>query len=323
MRRTRYGLSWLTAGSLLVAMSCTSDDDRSGDEIASSPSGPAPVTVLIDAPSPPDSGLTFTEYFPSSITVHPGDTVSFDNEGDVNPHSVTFGAEADGSNMPRPVLPDGSDNPVSVDRCVSPRPPAYEMAECPDSPLKLPPYDGSGFWSSGIEEGSIDVPLDAAIPVGSYPFFCSIHIGMGGTVEVVPAGQEVPSAADVAAQAVSEQEAALAAAAGGVATPKPSARTKGTVVIAGWATPDLNVNLFGPDRVEIDAGDTVTWSAEADYEHIVQFSDLIGGEAIDSGPISTLEGQRQTFSVEFPDPGTYEYICVYHAVAMVGVVTVT
>ena len=49
---------------------------------------------------------------------------------------------------------------------------------------------------------------------------------------------------------------------------------------------------------------------------------VCGGEAIDSGPISTLEGQRQTFSVEFPDPGTYEYICVYHAVAMVGVVTV-
>ena len=56
--------------------------------------------------------------------------------------------------------------------------------------------------------------------------------------------------------------------------------------------------------------------------HTVTFADLVGDEVIDSGFLSTLDGGARSFSVTFPEPGTYEYVCVFHA-PMTGTVTVT
>lgn len=306
----------LPALPLVVACSGAAEPQPSEEQI---------LTVLIDAPSPGDEGLAFTEYFPSSFSVHPGDDVRFENQGTMNPHSVTFGAEADGSTMPYPILPNGDDNPAMFEPCASESPPTATMTACPDpvsSVSALPPYTGAGFWSSGIEDSTFVFELNPAIEPGSYPFFCTLHLGMGGTMEVVPDDQPIPPASEVASEAAADQEAALARAEGETTPPEPSAPVEGPVVIAGWGATAVNVNLFAPATLDIEAGSTVTWSAEAAYEHKVTFAQLVDGEVIDSGDFSKLEGQPTTFSVAFPEPGTYGYACVYHAPTMTGVIRV-
>jgi plastocyanin len=305
----------------LVAVACS---DRNEVPAGPTQGSEAEYTILVDAPYPIEAGLALTQYFPGAFSVHPGDRVIFDNQGLVNPHTVTFGAEADGSNLPRPILPDGVDNPAAVEPCFSPDPPNYEMAACPATaatPLAFTPYAGVGYWSSGVRDGAFTLELDRAIPTGTYPLFCTIHLGMGGSMTVVPEDATIPTPDDVLAEGLELQQAAVETGESETSVPEPTARVEDAFVVAGWGSSSVNVNRFEPATLEIRAGDTVTWTAETTYVHTVTFSDLIGGEVADSGYLSTLDGSAQAFRLTFPDPGTYGYVCVFHT-PMTGTVEV-
>lgn len=72
---------------------------------------------------------------------------------------------------------------------------------------------------------------------------------------------------------------------------------------------------FSPSTVDVDVGDTVTWTvAQGAGIHTV----TADGGAFDSGFI----GGGDTFSFTFDEPGTYPYFCEVHGQAMSGVVIV-
>jgi plastocyanin len=313
----------------MAAVGCGGDgaSDEPDRESGSTEVAAQEFTILVDAPTTDDEGLAYTQFFPGTFQVHPGDSISFESEGTMNPHSITFGAEADRSNLPLLLLPDGSENPAVNVPCFSDEPPTPELSECPQTAataLDFPAYDGTGYWSSGIAEGTPVVQLDPAIAPGSYPFHCTIHLGMSGTMEVVPADAAitVPDAVLEAGRAA--QAAAVEAGEANTRVPEPTGEIVGASVVAGWDSPTLNVNRFEPEEVTIGAGDSVTWSVEAWYGHDVVFADLVGGEVIDSGLIwgPGIEDGVQTFTLEFSDPGTYDFVCSYHS-SMTGSVTVT
>jgi plastocyanin len=307
---------------VLVASACSGADEPPADSSGEAPTG---YTVLVDAPFPDEAGLAFTQYFPNSLSVHPGERVVFEYQGVTNPHTVTFGADPDRSYLPQPLLADGSDNPAAVEPCFSPDAPTSDMHTCPStvaSALSLPVFDGSGYWSGGLEFGTVAVQLDPAIPSGTYPFFCTIHLGMGGVMEVVAAAESIASQAEVTAEGLTEQQAAVDRGETDAPVPEPSAPVKDAFVIAGWDTPVLNINRFEPAALVIKPGDTVTWTTEASYVHKVTFAQLVDDEVIDSDFMSLFDVTAQTFSVRFPDPGIYEYVCSFHAASMTGTVTV-
>lgn len=69
---------------------------------------------------------------------------------------------------------------------------------------------------------------------------------------------------------------------------------------------------FDPAVVEIDAGDTVTWTNDDNFTHTVQ----VEGQAdhkVDKGG---------SVSIRFDKPGTYEYVCTLHSRDMHGTVIV-
>jgi plastocyanin len=96
----------------------------------------------------------------------------------------------------------------------------------------------------------------------------------------------------------------LAAGCGGAAiTGEPVATTKVTMVKS---------YRFDPSRIEIKAGDRVTWTNEDNFTHTVQ---------VDGQDDHKVE-RGESFSIAFDQPGTYHYVCTLHSKDMEGEVIV-
>ena len=70
---------------------------------------------------------------------------------------------------------------------------------------------------------------------------------------------------------------------------------------------------FDPKVIEIDAGQTVTWTNEDNFTHTVQ---------VDGQEDHEVE-QEESLSIKFDTPGTYHYVCTLHSKDMDGEVIVT
>ena len=69
---------------------------------------------------------------------------------------------------------------------------------------------------------------------------------------------------------------------------------------------------FDPERIEVQAGQTVTWTNEDNFTHTVQV-DGQEDHKVDRG---------ESVSITFDKPGTYEYVCTLHRMDMEGEVVV-
>jgi plastocyanin len=87
------------------------------------------------------------------------------------------------------------------------------------------------------------------------------------------------------------------------------ARPKGPGIVS------IGEFLFGPERITVKAGDTITWTNVDDSPHQV----TVQGETTLRTPV-VLKGQSTSLS--FNDVGTYGYICGLHP-AMKGQIEVT
>jgi plastocyanin len=128
-------------------------------------------------------------------------------------------------------------------------------------------------------------------------------------------------------------------------------------VQVGSQTKDMAVQgeRFLPGDITIDAGDTVTWHADSAEPHTVTFVDggkpqdtlapfnpgdptqnsvqgtdtMDGTSYYNSGVLTSLDALSilpfpvvHSYSLTFPDPGTYTYYCLIHGLMMRGVVHV-
>jgi plastocyanin len=69
---------------------------------------------------------------------------------------------------------------------------------------------------------------------------------------------------------------------------------------------------FDPKVIEINAGDTVTWTNEDNFTHTVQVE----------GQEDHKVGQAESVEITFDKPGTYRYVCTLHSQDMDGTVIV-
>ena len=69
---------------------------------------------------------------------------------------------------------------------------------------------------------------------------------------------------------------------------------------------------FDPEAIEIDAGQTVTWTNEDNFTHTVQVDDR------EDQKVEPGESVTETFD----EPGTYHYVCTLHRKDMEGEVVV-
>jgi plastocyanin len=97
--------------------------------------------------------------------------------------------------------------------------------------------------------------------------------------------------------------AVFAAGCGGSGTSEPVAATEVEMVKS---------YSFDPKVIEIEAGDTVTWTNEDNFTHTVQVEGQEDHEV----------GKGESVEITFDTPGTYDYVCTLHSQDMDGTVVV-
>jgi plastocyanin len=148
------------------------------------PIGGAPLAVAggatvfpVIAGVEPNNHVSALAFFPNSLTVHRGDTVTFTESDPVEIHTVTF-------------LSDGPEPPF-VDFRVQPAgPPLVIFPANIVGPVGGNTYTGSGYFNSGILNPGQSYAVTFNAPPGTYPFRCMLHgdapQNMTGTLTIVP-----------------------------------------------------------------------------------------------------------------------------------------
>ena len=95
----------------------------------------------------------------------------------------------------------------------------------------------------------------------------------------------------------------FAAGCGGSGTSEPVAATEVEMVKS---------YRFDPKVIEIEAGETVTWTNEDNFTHTVQV------EGQDDHEVE----RGESVEITFEEPGTYAYVCTLHSQDMEGTVIV-
>jgi plastocyanin len=311
-------------------------------------------------------GIAANGFFPGPITIHTGDTIHFQSPY-LEIHTLTS-------------LPPG----MAVPMLIAPGPagpPQFGFNPIASTPTftgsGTQSYDPSKYFNSGILNQN-DVVNVSFANAGTFTFLCLVHgfidpttnklSGMKLDVTVVPQGSPGPtSQAQLDAQGNTQRDAfiqlGLQARAGFTATSSKLANgsTNWGVHVGGYG--DLNgqadILRFTQEHVNVNVGDTITWTNDTFTPHTVTFLSgspdipLItpipgaagsppflsftpaaflpaGGPTYDgtvysnSGFIGNGGPPRNTFALTFTKPGTYAYICHLHdQEGMMGTVTVS
>jgi plastocyanin len=242
--------------------------------LAGHPAAPQTYTILVGAEDA-HRGIDVMAYFPSSVTIHVGDSIHWiQNSNEI--HTVTFL----GTSAPPPLL-----LPAAL----------LGLPELP-SPLVFNPGavnqvttgvlgDPTTFVNSGLmgheagQYGSFDLRFTAA---GTYDYECLVHGAMmSGTIRAVAPDVPVASPGQVGAQAncqIARQMAqAPAVLREAVAQIKPDTMnpdgTRTHYVGLGFGKGQIDLMRFFPRKVLVRPGDTVVWEMTpfSDAPHTVTF----------------------------------------------------
>ncbi|MBV8304767.1 MAG: hypothetical protein JOZ04_11190 [Acidimicrobiia bacterium] len=238
-------------------------------------------TVQVDGSTDKFNGA-FLAYFPNTVTVRPGDTVSFRENWTGEPHSVTLGTLADkdvGTFKTNPnaqqtlpsLLPGPGDfGQNAAQPCYLPSgaPPSNAATACPKAQQSQPDFDGTQtFYNSGFlpEGDTFSVKLSPNIKPGAYSYYCLLHGPMmSGTIVVKSKGSSLQpqSAVDNLGNA---QRNALAAKALPAYTAAKAGQfpLPGIKNVAGYgdpSTPTVGINEFIPATIQAKVGQPVSWT---------------------------------------------------------------
>jgi plastocyanin len=143
--------------------------------------------------------------------------------------------------------------------------------------VAFPTFKSGDTYKGGDATNGLPLGPDASpmfsmmidLPVGTYQYFCDVHAGMSGIIEVVDDSETIPTPAEVDAQANQELGDSLTAAANKAqemaATAKPeSVDGVLNITMGTGGTGRAFVGAFSPNVGIIKAGDKVTWTNPAD-----------------------------------------------------------
>ncbi len=323
-------------GVALLAAACGDDNDKKAATNASptttaassttaSPAGGIRIRAGLNDPK--DGNIAVTEFLPDKVTVATGSKVSWGWSG-TEPHSVTF---KDGGKLPPPGPPD--------EKLFAPTPPTGD-------------YDGSAaLVNSGLLPQGPQAPPDFTLTFakpGTYLYFCVIHPGMTGEVDVVADASKADTAKAVTDRGDAALDGYLAEGRAAKkklaeAAPRKEAAGSGTnwFVEMGTTTEHTDILAFSPVPVSVKPGDQVTFVNNSQAPHTATFGPvppnptdpkvvnpapgpspqpLVGGGAFlntgelppDSPPGAGPPLAARSYTYTVPTAGTYSFVCALH-----------
>ncbi len=282
-----------------------------------------------------------TEFAPVQISINVGDTVTWSLDS-TEFHDVLFTAGAPPPDFIQPAADGTFINPLA------------------SFPQGGAAYDGSVLPGSGLLSKGQSWSLTFT-KAGNFPYYCVIHAGMIGSIQVLPDGEAADTQASIDTRRTSQVHADIAtkgvplimANQGELSTDTATAG-----IVAGAQTGATDVQRFFPPNVTIHAGDSLAWVWRTEETpHTVTFladqpapvvvvpqpqtggpprlqlnprvlapsgepTGWDGSSFLNSGFLQPMPGQpTPTFTVRFNTPGSYDYVCLLHD-GMLGTVVV-
>lgn len=174
--KTRTTLSWLLALCLTAALALTAI----GRTHAASPTRAAGATAPTDyhiTAGWGDDDYAANIYTPSTIQIYAGDTITWQNNSLLEPHTISFGPAATLARLARGLVA-----PVPTRN----GPPQLTLAPRVALPTGSPTYNGTGYANSGLLGKGGRWSITFTRP-GTYRYYCLIHFpAMSGLVVVHP-----------------------------------------------------------------------------------------------------------------------------------------
>ena len=233
--------------------------------------------------------LDLNGFFPSTTTIHVGDSVSWSINGF---HTVSFlsGTPAPPLIIPAPAIPISGQLDAAGASFWFNGQPNQIMNPAVAAPAGGKTYNGSGYLNSGLPSPSAP-PAPFVVKftkAGTFTFNCLVHPGMKGVVNVLPKGKPVATIAQDRARA-SAQAAAAVAQARILAKVKPAAAT----VLAGHdGSGSVAWLRFFPKNLKVKAGTTVNFKISSQREV----------HTITIGPAAYTTTIENTFTIAQPNP---------------------
>jgi plastocyanin len=268
--------------------------------------GPQTFTVLVG------TGISTTagdkpswqgqNFYPGTVTVHVGDTVTWKHNSGAEPHTVTFLGTFTGT-LDLPIPDPAASQPVGA-------PPKLIFNPMVVNPAGGNTYDGSTFSNSGFMAADVPGPKEYSLTfpkAGTYDYLCLLHgavtpaglAGMAGKVVVVDTATALPMTPEqVTAEGQKEIDSdtarakSLEPAMESQVKPDetmPDGSTKHHITVGNM---DMERNLeyqrFAPSELHVKVGDSVDFSlGMAPAFHTVTFGDepdLFAVEPQQAGP---------------------------------------
>ena len=296
------------------------------------------------------SGIAANQFFPTTITIHKGDSIHF-----VNPyeelHTVTYVTGT--QDVPELIIPAPSGPGVILNPLATK--PTNTSAQAAE-------FDPNAYYNSGLvmKGQSADIHFNVASDTANPPaapqseaafkFICLFHPGMQINVKVTSQTIDLPTQADIDKTAMAQRDALITAGtaiANGVQAAKVTSASGAVTqdLLAGSGLGQTDVMQFlpaGPTKIKV--GDTVRWTSPVFTPHTVTFlsgaaappiivpvGDALGispavilpsggstydGTGIANSGFIDVTGQvpgGSSYSLTFTKAGTYTYICQLHA----------
>jgi plastocyanin len=253
---------------------------------------PQTFTIGVDNASPRGHNFLYVDFFPrDSVRVHSGDVVDFSwNTGSPDGAHTVMLPPTGGSTMPF-VVPDSDDGATQFEASPAVFGPSDPTCGSAANPCD---YTGvsrvnSGFLPNATGNAPANeffVKLD--VPAETVNFFCELHPGMHGSVQVVPDGTPTSTASQIqaAAQAqyATDTQGALAAEQATESRAVVQNQNGGptVTVTAGTATQFVEVAEMLPRTVHLEDGHKVNWVTQTIRDvHTVTFPEGHGSDGVD------------------------------------------
>lgn len=201
--------------------------------VAAVPASAAPPTTWHITVGPEQGFTGLLAFYPSDVTVHPGDTVEYDWAGF---HTVTFNPPANKSVLDY----------------------AFLGLTSPTTSLDTPTTFVSGSPAFGGPPVPFLVNIGQNLPAGRYHFQCMLHIGMKGTIHVT--NGTLPST-DAQNQALAQARYAADTARAAKLDSRLSRRSgEDGGVLVGAGENVVELTKFYPSSITVHSGDSVTFT---------------------------------------------------------------
>ena len=247
-----------------MALVSACDGDQAHDLVVSqdySSSGAKTYSVLVGAEDTP-SGAELEAYFPSELHIHPGDTVTWQqNASEI--HTVTFLPHGP---LPELLIP----APVETQSSLMFNPQVALPARPASGDFMPGSYINSGLM--GREQGDAPAFRLTFPKPGRYAYYCAVHgdVHPMGVIVVEDAAARVPTPEEVKQEAREEVQGMLAQVpdvlqAAQAASLPASSNPDGTQthhVRVGFSSGSIDLRAFFPDKLTAHPGDRVEWALD-------------------------------------------------------------